>query len=73
MKDSVFFCCQTKGLNHKDLISSHSVLTTLIFLMFILFEWEMVYVQWEGWFVGRAGLLQKKKKKKTTQTHKGLL
>lgn len=38
--------------------------------MFILFEWEMVYVQWEGWYVGRAGLLQKKK---TTQTHKGLL
>lgn len=31
--------------------------------MFILFEWEMVYVQWEGWFVGRAGLLQNKKKK----------
>lgn len=57
-----YFCCQTKGLNHKDLISSHSVLTTLIFLMFILFEWEMVYVQWEGWFVGRAGLLQKKRK-----------
>lgn len=62
-----YFCCQTKGLNHKDLISSHSVLTTLIFLMFILFEWEMVYVQWEGWYVGRAGLLQKKKPHKHTK------
>lgn len=64
MKDSVLFSV-VKEKESQRLIFSHSVLTRLIFLMSILFEWEMVYVQWVGGgLVGRASPLLSLKKKK---------
>lgn len=48
MKDSVLFLLSKKKIESQRLIFSHSVLTRLIFLLSILFEREMVYVQWAG-------------------------
>lgn len=44
MKD--LFLLSEKKIASQRLIFSHSVLTRLTLLLSILFEWEMVYVQW---------------------------
>lgn len=69
MKDSVLFLLSKKKIESQRLIFSHSVLTRLIFLLSILFEWEMVYVQWVGGLVGRASPLLSLKKKRSVVKH----